>query len=126
MLTVTIDPDDAKDFDDALSYRILPNGDFEVFIHIADVSNFVVPTGTAMDTEARSRGNSIYLVDRVIPMLPEKLSNGICSLMPNVDRLVKTAVVTLTRRGETKSVPLRRRDHPQRETIHLSRKRSRC
>jgi ribonuclease R len=102
LLTVTIDPDDAKDFDDALSYQVLPNGDFEVFIHIADVSNFVVP-GTAMDKEARSRGNSIYLVDRVIPMLPEKLSNGICSLMPNVDRLVKTAIVTLTRRGETKN-----------------------
>jgi ribonuclease R len=101
ILTVTIDPDDAKDFDDALSYQVLPNGNFEIFIHIADVSNFVVP-GTAMDKEARSRGNSIYLVDRVIPMLPEKLSNGICSLMPNVDRLVKTAIVTLDPRGETK------------------------
>jgi ribonuclease R len=102
LLTVTIDPDDAKDFDDALSYQVLPNGDFDIFIHIADVSHYVVP-GTAMDTEARSRGNSIYLVDRVIPMLPEKLSNGICSLMPNVDRLVKTAIVTLTQRGETKN-----------------------
>ena len=101
LFTLTIDPDDAKDFDDALSYQILPNGDFEIYIHIADVSHFVVP-GTAMDTEARSRGNSIYLVDRVIPMLPEKLSNGICSLQPNVDRLVKTAIVTLDRHGETK------------------------
>jgi ribonuclease R len=102
IFTLTIDPDDAKDFDDALSYRILPNGDFEIFIHIADVSHYV-PTGSALDVEARSRGNSIYLVDRVIPMLPEKLSNGICSLQPNVDRLVKTAIVTLDRRGETKS-----------------------
>jgi len=102
IFTLTIDPDDAKDFDDALSYRDLPNGDFEIFIHIADVSHYV-PTGSALDLEARSRGNSIYLVDRVIPMLPEKLSNGICSLQPNVDRLVKTAIVTLDRRGETKS-----------------------
>ncbi len=101
IFTMTIDPDDAKDFDDALSYHVLPNGDFEVYIHIADVSHYVRP-GTALDTEARERGNSVYLVDRVIPMLPEKLSNGICSLQPNVDRLVKTAIVTLDRNGETK------------------------
>ncbi len=99
IFTLTIDPDDAKDFDDALSYRTLPNGDFEIFIHIADVSHYV-RNGSALDVEARSRGNSIYLVDRVIPMLPEKLSNGICSLQPNVDRLVKTAIVTLDKRGE--------------------------
>ncbi len=98
---LTIDPDDAKDFDDALSYRILPGGDFEIFVHIADVSHYV-RGGTALDTEARSRGNSIYLVDRVIPMLPEKLSNGICSLQPNVDRLVKTAIVTLDPQGQPK------------------------
>ena len=102
IFTLTIDPDDAKDFDDALSYRLLPSGDFEIFVHIADVSYYVYP-GSAMDDEARTRGNSVYLVDRVIPMLPEKLSNGICSLQPNVDRLVKTAVVTLDRHGETKS-----------------------
>ncbi|HEY0341690.1 MAG TPA: VacB/RNase II family 3'-5' exoribonuclease, partial [Steroidobacteraceae bacterium] len=102
IFTLTVDPDDAKDFDDALSYRILPNGDFEVFVHIADVSHYVRP-GTALDAEARSRGNSIYLVDRVIPMLPEKLSNGICSLQPEIDRLVKTAVVVLDQRGEIKS-----------------------
>jgi ribonuclease R len=102
IFTLTIDPDDAKDFDDALSYQILPNGDFEIFIHIADVSHYV-QTGSALDLEARERGNSIYLVDRVIPMLPEKLSNGICSLQPQVDRLVKTAIVTLEPRGEIKS-----------------------
>jgi ribonuclease R len=101
IFTLTIDPDDAKDFDDALSYRAGPNGDFEVFIHIADVSHYV-RVGGALDTEARLRGNSIYLVDRVIPMLPEKLSNGICSLQPDVDRLVKTAIVTLDRQGEIK------------------------
>lgn len=102
IFTLTIDPDDAKDFDDALSYQTLPNGDFEIFVHIADVSHYV-RTGSALDTEARSRGNSIYLVDRVIPMLPEKLSNGICSLQPHVDRLVKTAIVTLDRKGEIKT-----------------------
>jgi len=102
IFTLTIDPDDAKDFDDALSYHAHPNGDFEIFVHIADVSHYV-RTGAALDTEARERGNSIYLVDRVIPMLPEKLSNGICSLQPHVDRLVKTAIVTLDRHGEIKS-----------------------
>jgi ribonuclease R len=102
IFTLTIDPDDAKDFDDALSYRILPNGDFEIFTHIADVSHYVFP-GSALDVEARARGNSVYLVDRVIPMLPEKLSNGICSLQPQVDRLVKTAVITLDRHGAIKT-----------------------
>jgi ribonuclease R len=102
IFTLTIDPDDAKDFDDALSYRILPNGEFEIFVHIADVSHYVA-TGSALDVEARARGNSVYLVDRVIPMLPEKLSNGICSLQPNVDRLVKTAIVRLDSRGDIKS-----------------------
>jgi ribonuclease R len=102
LLTLTIDPDDAKDFDDALSYRQHDNGDFEIFIHIADVSHYV-RAGSALDTEARVRGNSVYLVDRVIPMLPEKLSNGICSLQPNVDRLVKTAVVRLDPKGNIRS-----------------------
>jgi ribonuclease R len=99
LFTFTIDPDDAKDFDDALSYRVLDGGLFEVYIHIADVSHYVTP-GSALDVEARARGNSVYLVDRVIPMLPEKLSNGLCSLQPNVDRLAKTAIVTLDSRGE--------------------------
>jgi ribonuclease R len=102
LLTLTIDPDDAKDFDDALSYRVLPDGLFEIYVHIADVSHYVT-NGTPLDTEARARGNSIYLVDRVIPMLPEKLSNGLCSLQPHVDRLVKTAVVMLDAHGEIKS-----------------------
>ena len=102
LFTFTIDPDDAKDFDDALSHRVLPDGSFEVFIHIADVSHYVTP-GTPLDVEARARGNSVYLVDRVTPMLPEKLSNGLCSLQPNVDRLVKTAIVTLDPHGEIRS-----------------------
>lgn len=99
LFTFTIDPDDAKDFDDALSYRVLDGGLFEIYVHIADVSHYVTP-GSTLDVEARGRGNSVYLVDRVIPMLPEKLSNGLCSLQPNVDRLAKTAIVTLDSHGE--------------------------
>jgi ribonuclease R len=84
----TIDPDDAKDFDDALSIEDLGGGDVRVGIHIADVSSYVKP-GTAIDREARTRGNSTYLVGTVIPMLPEKLSNGLCSLVEAQDRLCK-------------------------------------
>lgn len=87
-LVVTIDPDDAKDFDDAIQLESLPNGMWRLRVHIADVSHYVKP-GTALDAEARRRGNSTYLVDRVIPMLPEALSNELCSLKPQVDRLTK-------------------------------------
>lgn len=89
--TFTIDPVDAKDFDDALSYRQLENGNYEIGIHIADVSHYV-EDGKVIDEEARERGTSIYLVDRVIPMLPEVLSNDLCSLRPNEDRLAFSAV----------------------------------
>ncbi len=92
--TCTIDPFDAKDFDDALSVRALPNGKVEVGVHIADVSFFVRP-GSALDAEARERATSVYLVDRTIPMLPEVLSNDLCSLNPNEDRLAVSAVFTL-------------------------------
>jgi ribonuclease R len=92
--TSTIDPFDAKDFDDALSVRTLPNGNTEVGVHIADVSFFVKP-GTALDKEARDRATSVYLVDRTIPMLPEILSNDLCSLRPNEDRLSVSAVFEL-------------------------------
>ncbi|MDD2765083.1 MAG: RNB domain-containing ribonuclease [Opitutaceae bacterium] len=91
--TFTIDPDDAKDFDDALSVEILPNGDLRVGVHIADVSNYVRP-GTALDREAQRRGNSTYLVGTVVPMLPEKLSNGLCSLVEAEDRLTKATLLT--------------------------------
>ncbi len=90
----TIDPFDAKDFDDALSVRTLPDGNIEVGVHIADVSYFVRP-GSGLDKEARSRATSVYLVDRTIPMLPEVLSNDLCSLRPNEDRLSVSAVFTL-------------------------------
>ncbi|HEX2792584.1 MAG TPA: ribonuclease R [Candidatus Paceibacterota bacterium] len=92
--TFTIDPFDAKDFDDALSVRTLPNGNTEVGVHIADVSYFVRP-GTAIDTEGRTRATSVYLVDRTIPMLPHVLSTDLCSLNPNEDRLAVSAVFEL-------------------------------
>ncbi len=94
--TFTIDPDDAKDFDDALSLETLPNGDLRVGVHIADVSAYVRP-GTALDREAQRRGNSTYLVGTVIPMLPEKLSNGLCSLVEGEDRLTKAVLLTFHR-----------------------------
>ncbi len=91
VMTITIDPADAKDFDDALSIRKLANGNWEVGVHIADVSHYVKP-GTALDEEAYNRATSVYLVDRTIPMLPEKLSNGVCSLSPHTDKLTFSAV----------------------------------
>jgi ribonuclease R len=91
IFTITIDPADAKDFDDAISLKELPDGHWEVGVHIADVSYFVKP-GTAIDEEAYQRGTSVYLVDRVIPMLPEHLSNQLCSLQPHKDRLCFSAV----------------------------------
>ncbi len=97
--TCTIDPVDAKDFDDALSCRFLDNGNIEIGVHIADVSHYV-RSGDDIDTEARERGTSVYLVDRVIPMLPEVLSNDLCSLRPNEDRLAFSAVFELTPQAE--------------------------
>ncbi|MDP2723058.1 MAG: ribonuclease R [Bacteroidales bacterium] len=97
--TITIDPFDAKDFDDAISLKKLTEETWEVGVHIADVSHFVRP-GTALDREAFERGTSIYLVDRVIPMLPEKLSNNVCSLRPNEDKLTFSAVFTLNKKAE--------------------------
>ncbi|MBP6969732.1 MAG: RNB domain-containing ribonuclease, partial [Prolixibacteraceae bacterium] len=89
--TFTIDPADAKDFDDALSVRTLENGNWEVGIHIADVTYYVKP-GSLLEEEAFERGTSVYLVDRVVPMLPENVSNGVCSLRPNEDKLCFSAV----------------------------------
>ncbi len=89
--TITIDPEDAKDFDDALSYRVLENGHLEVGVHIADVTHYLKP-GTELDKEAYKRSTSVYLVDRVLPMLPERLSNNLCSLRPNEDKLTFSAV----------------------------------
>ena len=94
-LTFTIDPADAKDYDDALSFRVLDNGNYEVGVHIADVSWYVRP-GSKVDEEARERGTSVYLVDRTVPMLPEKLSNKLCSLRPNEEKLTFSAVFELT------------------------------
>ncbi len=99
--TFTIDPDDAKDFDDALSIEYLDHGDIRIGVHIADVSHYVKP-GTALDREAQQRGNSTYLVGTVVPMLPEKLSNGLCSLVEAQDRLTKAALFTFTAGGRLK------------------------
>ncbi len=96
---ITIDPDDAKDYDDALSLKILENGNYMLGVHIADVSHYV-EEGTALDNEAKKRGNSTYLVDRVIPMLPRNLSNNICSLVPNEVRYTMTCFMEITPRGE--------------------------
>jgi ribonuclease R len=94
ILTFTIDPFDAKDFDDAISFQRLENGNVEVGVHIADVSHYIIPD-SALDKEAFNRATSVYLVDRVIPMLPEKLSNGLCSLRPKEDKLCFAAVFEL-------------------------------
>ena len=100
--TFTIDPADAKDFDDALSFRKLENGDYEVGVHIADVSYYVRP-GSPVDREAQARGTSVYLVDRTVPMLPEKLCNKLCSLRPDEDKLTFSTVFELTPKAEIRS-----------------------
>ena len=99
--TLTIDPVDAKDFDDALSLQKLPNGHWEIGVHIADVTHYLQP-GTVLDEEARQRATSVYLVDRTIPMLPEVLSNDLCSLRPNEDRLAFSAVFEMDKEARIK------------------------
>lgn len=101
--TFTIDPVDAKDFDDAISFKKLSNDLFEIGVHIADVASWVGER-SALDKEARKRGFSVYLVDRTIPMLPEVLSNDICSLNPNEDKLTFSAIFKMTRDGEVKDL----------------------
>ena len=98
-LTFTIDPKDAKDFDDALSFTKLENGNFEIGIHIADVSHYLEPK-TILDDEAYERATSVYLVDRVVPMLPEMLSNGVCSLRPNEEKLTFSAVFEINSKAQ--------------------------
>ena len=113
--TVTIDGETARDFDDAISLQRLDNGNFALGVHIADVS-FYVRQGTALDQEARLRGTSVYFPERAIPMLPENLSNGICSLNPNVDRLTLSALMEVNPRGQVVAYQLR-------ETVICSRER---
>jgi ribonuclease R len=99
---VTIDPDDARDFDDAIHVEKVANGGWHLGVHIADVAAYVEPGG-ALDREARHRGNSVYLPDRVVPMLPERLSNGVCSLNPGVDRLTHSVFIHFDKNGVAKS-----------------------
>ena len=101
-LTFTIDPKDAKDFDDALSFTKLENGNYEIGIHIADVSHYLQPK-TILDNEAYDRATSVYLVDRVVPMLPEMLSNGVCSLIPNEEKLTFSAVFEINEKAQIKN-----------------------
>ncbi|ATL48531.1 ribonuclease R [Chitinophaga caeni] len=98
-LTFTIDPVDAKDFDDAISFRKMRNGKFEIGVHIADVSHYVLP-GTALDKEAEKRATSVYLPDRVLPMLPERISNELCSLRPHEDKLTFSAIFQMNEKAE--------------------------
>ncbi|VAW10461.1 3'-to-5' exoribonuclease RNase R [hydrothermal vent metagenome] len=102
VLTFTIDPKDAKDFDDALSFKILENGNFEIGIHIADVSHYL-QTDTLLDDEAYNRATSVYLVDRVVPMLPEILSNNACSLRPNEEKYTFSAIFEVDDKAQIKS-----------------------
>jgi len=102
VLTFTIDPKDAKDFDDALSFEVLENGNYEIGIHIADVSHYLVPD-TILDDEAYERATSVYLVDRVVPMLPEVLSNNACSLRPNEEKYTFSAIFELDKNAGIKN-----------------------
>jgi ribonuclease R len=101
LFTITIDPVDARDFDDALSFRVLKNGHFELGVHIADVSYYVEPD-SALDKEAYDRATSVYLPDRVLPMLPERISNELCSLRPHEDKFTFSAIFELNTKGEIK------------------------
>jgi ribonuclease R len=104
---VTIDPDDARDFDDAIHVEKIDNAGWRLGVHIADVAAYVEP-GSALDREARRRGNSVYLPDRVIPMLPERLSNGVCSLNPGVDRLTHSVFIQFDKMESRKAHASRR------------------
>jgi ribonuclease R len=98
---ITIDPTTARDFDDAIDVNVLPDGSFQLGVHIADVAHFVHP-GSVMDTEARIRGTSVYFPDRVLPMLPEKVSNHLCSLNPKTDRLAMSVMMHISREGDVR------------------------
>src|ERR1700712_3033581 len=102
ILTFTIDPADAKDFDDAISFRVLKDGNYEIGVHIADVSHYVEPE-TELDKSAYERATSVYLPDRVNPMLPERISNELCSLRPHEDKFTFSAVFEITPKAKIKN-----------------------
>ncbi len=118
--TFTIDPKDAKDFDDALSARKLDNGNWEVGVHIADVTYYVKPE-SLIDREAFSRATSVYLVDRTIPMLPERLCNQICSLRPNEEKLCFSVIFELNKNAENPTVSYHPYHYQERPSLHLRR-----
>ena len=120
--TFTIDPDDAKDFDDALSYQTLPDGDIEIGVHIADVSHYV-KYGSKIDVSAVDRGTSTYLVDRTIPMLPEILSNDLCSLKPEEDRLAFSVLFVFSKESVISSKPFELKKYSVKATVINSDKR---
>ncbi len=122
MPTFTIDPDDAKDFDDALSYKILPDGDIEIGVHIADVSHYV-KRESAIDLSAIERGTSTYLVDRTIPMLPEILSNDLCSLKPNEDKLAFSVLFIFSKESVVSGKPFKLKKYSVKTTVINSDKR---
>ena len=115
---VTIDPVDARDFDDAISLDRLENGNWRLGVHIADVSHFVRPR-TPLDREARQRATSVYLPDRVVPMLPEIISNGLASLQPEKLRYTKTAFLEFSPEGIATDVELHNSAHPQQQAAYL-------
>ena len=118
ILTFTIDPVDAKDFDDAISIKKLKNDMYEIGVHIADVSHFVEPE-TALDEEAYKRATSVYLPDRVNPMLPENISNVLCSLRPNEDKYTFSAVFEMNTKGEVKKYMDRQNNHSFRSSFYI-------
>jgi ribonuclease R len=118
ILTFTIDPVDAKDFDDAISIRNLDNGCYEIGVHIADVSHYVQP-GNVFDKVAYARATSVYLPDRVNPMLPEKISNELCSLRPNEDKYTFSVIFPDHQQGGDQTQMDRQNDHPQQPPFHL-------
>ena len=118
ILTFTIDPVDAKDFDDAISFRVLKNGNYEIGVHIADVAHYV-EADTALDKAAYEKATSVYLPDRVNPMLPEHISNELCSLRPHEDKLTFSAIFQIYFKGTGETLLAGKNDYSFRSSVYL-------